>query len=182
MNEWDAHHSELTAPLRYGSTATYAIAADFMVRCSTVEDWGCGGGGLRGYLELANPRVTYRGIDGSHSVYADQQCDLTFYRPTGVEGVVLRHVLEHSYNWATILDNAIGAFTNRLCVVLFTPWVANTHVLHLEPGYDNVPVIAFAERDILDPIQASGAEMRVDTFRLDGAHFGSETVIRAKRR
>lgn len=32
----------------------------------------------------------------------------------------MRHILEHNYEWARILDNALASFTQRMAPILFT--------------------------------------------------------------
>jgi hypothetical protein len=33
----------------------------------------------------------------------------------------MRHILEHNYEWARVLDNALASFTQRMALILFTP-------------------------------------------------------------
>lgn len=169
---WDSHYSQLTEPLQYGDDASYQIAADFVRGHGLVEDWGCGGGWLRTFLD----GIPYRGIDGSTSPFADVHADLAHYLSVDADCIVLRHVLEHSLRWSEILDNAIASFRSRLCIVLFTPPVATTHVLLTEPDYEDVPVIAFALADLLARLPGT-----VEIHEIEGSHFGIETIITAVR-
>jgi hypothetical protein len=84
----------------------------------------------------------------------------------------LRHVLEHSYDWQKILDNAVASFTKRLCIVLFTPFVDQTTLLRTEPDYGEVPVFAFKPDDLLERIPSPVVLNFV----------GDETVIMSDRR
>jgi hypothetical protein len=178
MGAWDDHHLALTEPLCYGAPETYRLAAEWMNGCARVEDWGCGGGGLRNHIDGA---VVYVGVDGSGTPFADVAADLTQYRSES-DGIVLRHVLEHNYQWRLILANAIASFTGRLCVVLFTPIVGDTHVLHVEPDYGDVPVIAFSLADLLELFTAGGVRrFWPETHWFRHAHFGTETMIYAER-
>jgi hypothetical protein len=97
----------------YGETQTYKIGADLLADCKTVEDWGTGAGGFKRYRQDAI------GVDGSNTPYADVIADLTAYR-SSVEGIFMRHVIEHNYEWRTILINALASVTKRLVIVLFT--------------------------------------------------------------
>jgi hypothetical protein len=62
----------------------------------------------------------YRGVDGSLSRFSDETVDLCCYR-SNVDGVFMRHVLEHNYNWRAILRNALDSAQRRCAIVLFTP-------------------------------------------------------------
>lgn len=174
---WDHVHADLTEPLGYGEGQTYKLAADWLEGCSPIEDWGCGGG----YFSQFVPPEAYIGVDGSRTPYATVTADLVHYRST-CEGLLLRHVLEHSHEWAAILDNALASFTKRMCIVLFTPLVGRTHVLHTEPEYDNVPVIAFSIDEITEHAERSAvAYFGVSTNPTDDAHYGAETMIYLSR-
>lgn len=176
---WNPHHFELDSPLPYGDPQTYVLAAEWVRGCERVEDWGCGGGGLREHV-LGDRWWGYVGIDGSATPYADVVTELCEYVSTA-EGIVVRHVLEHNHRWRTILDNAVESFTRRLCVVVFTPLVGETHVLHTEPEYGDVPVIAFKLDDLRAPFLEREVTHDVATVLSPWAHFGSETLIYAQR-
>ena len=90
---------------------TYGIAAEFLRDCSFVEDWGCGMGWMR---TLVSPE-RYRGIDGTKTPFSDAVVDLVKYR-SKVSAVFMRHVLEHNYRWADILDNALASFKEALAI------------------------------------------------------------------
>jgi len=172
---WDSHYTGMAAPYPYGDDTTYKLAAEWVRGCGHVEDWGCGPGWLRRFCDPG----TYTGIDGSCSPFADVVADLTTWR-SSAGGVVLRHVLEHNYGWREILDGAVSSFTSRLFIAVFTPPAAQTRVMFTEPGYRNVPVIAFATADLLGPVARSGATADVAAVET-GSVYGRETVIRARR-
>jgi hypothetical protein len=67
-------------------------------------------------------RGDYRGVDGS-GPFADAIVDLCHYR-SDVDGVFLRHVLEHNPEWRSILTNALASARRRCVIVLFTPLAA----------------------------------------------------------
>jgi len=140
--KWDHWYLDLNEPYPYGSTETYRIGADFLADCETVEDWGCGKGFMRTLIDPAR----YRGIDGSETRFADEVVDLVGYR-SSVDGVFIRHVLEHDWRWAQILSNAVESAQRKLVLVLFTPMVDVTHEIawNEDPG---VPDISFALSDL----------------------------------
>src|SRR5438105_15608245 len=90
-------------PLQDGAEVTYEVAAEWL-KGLDVEDWGCG---LAWFRRYATGR--YLGIDGSESRFCDRTADLTKY-VSNTPGLLLRHVLEHNYNWPAILDNAVASF------------------------------------------------------------------------
>ena len=57
--------------------------------------------------------------------YADEICDLT-KRESSVDGIFIRHILEHNYNWQDILANAVDSFRKRLVLIMFTPFGKST--------------------------------------------------------
>lgn len=176
LGAWDTHHGTLTEPHEYGAPGIYQRAAEWMVGCAEVEDWGCGGGALRGYL---HDSTTYIGIDGSASPWATLGADLRRYR-SRVEGIVMRGVLEHNDEWEPILDNAVASFTRRLAVGIFTPTAPKTVVLRTEPDYENVPVIAFRQDQLL--ARLTDCDFHVEVI-VDQAHafYGYEWLILAAR-
>ncbi len=163
----------MKAPAPYGDDATYRLAAEWVACCETVSDWGCGKGWMRRFCGPG-----YVGIDGSLTPFADIVVDLAEYRCIS-EGVVMRHVLEHDYRWATIFDNAIASFSRRACVVLFTPLAPKTHVLQTEPEYGDVPVISFALTDLTSRIPdcVSWTAETIPT----SSFYGTETLLRLAR-
>jgi SAM-dependent methyltransferase len=178
LGAWDIHHGELNTPKLYGDETTYRMIADLARGRGTVEDWGCGGGGLSAFIE---PGQHYVGVDGSASPFATVTADLRTYR-SAADVVVLRHVLEHNYDWQLVLDNAFAS-AQRLIVVLFTPLVPETHVMFTEPDHHAVPVIAFRLEDILGHFRESDDDVITlcDTVESPGTAFNVETVIVADR-
>lgn len=143
LGKWDRWYAGLTEPQPYGDTPTYEMGAEFLAPCEMVEDWGCGKGWFRRFR-----RDGYSGVDGSWSPFADVVADLVTYR-SSVPGVFMRHVLEHNYDWAAILDNAVASFTERMVLVTFTPFSDRTHEITFAPD-PGVPDMSFRLSDLTD--------------------------------
>lgn len=118
VGKWDNWYRELgTTPsaFRYSETETYKIAAKFLADCETIEDWGVGGGGFLNHCKRAI------GVDGSNTPFAAKKyIDLCNYK-TSCEGIHLRHVLEHNYEWEKILINALKSATKKIVITFFIP-------------------------------------------------------------
>ena len=145
--KWDAWYKDVQRTendaFLYGDALTYRMAASFFADVDVVEDWGCGRGGFRNFCTSR-----YVGVDGSRTPYADKIADLADYR-TDAEGILLRHVLEHDYNWEKILANAVKSFRRKLCIVLFTDFSESTRELaHNKALGVDVPDLSFAQADI----------------------------------
>jgi hypothetical protein len=158
------------APATFGDPATYALGADFLAGCRTIEDWGCGTGGLRAYVDPAR----YRGIDGSASAFADEVADLRTYR-SRVDGVFLRHVLEHNRDWRAILAGAVASFHRRLVVVLFTPLADGDEAVEVDYCHElGVPDLSLPRAAFVSAF----APYRWWVDELDTASFyGHETIF-----
>jgi hypothetical protein len=131
-------------PAFYADSTTYLMAAAFLADVEEVEDWGCGGGGFRRFC--ISPR--YIGLDGSKTPYADKIVDLCTYRSTAA-GIMMRHILEHNYEWEKVLDAALQSFQKKFCLILFTPFVAQTKAIADNRRYGiDVPDLAFKREDI----------------------------------
>ena len=126
----------------YGNTITYPLGEDFLSGME-VEDWGCGTGGFKRLH-----RGKYLGIDGSKTPFVDKLVDLRNYK-SNVDGIFIRHVLEHNYDWEKLLDNAVNSFKKKLCIVLFTPFSDKTKVIAQNKihGVD-VPDISLNKEDL----------------------------------
>lgn len=139
--KWDPIYRDLTKEHPWGDETTYRLAAEFLEDVDVVEDWGCGGGGFRRFCE-----TKYIGIDGSDTPFADKVVDLCNYT-SSVDGILLRHVLEHNVEWEKILKNAVNSFKKKLCIILFTPFVRKTRTTIYDPAWDTV-TISFCKDDI----------------------------------
>lgn len=144
LGKWDWWYKNVkqSTSFRYGNTVTYQLAEDFLKNLS-VEDWGSGTGAFKRIH-----RGSYLGIDGSKNPFVDKVVDLRNYK-SNVEGIMMRHVLEHNIEWKKVLDNAISSFKRRFCLVLFTPFSKKTKVIaqNKKHGVD-VPDISFSKKDI----------------------------------
>jgi hypothetical protein len=131
-------------PEPWGDPLTYVKAARFLGGLAAVEDWGCGGAWFRNFLP---DTIRYKGIDADGSAEPDEIADLARYT-SHVDGILLRHVLEHNPAWEAILANALRSFTRRLVLVLSTPFADATRVLGqcIAPG---IPDLAFAKADLV---------------------------------
>ncbi len=144
LNKWNKWYENLPERAPYGDSQTYRIGAEFLKDCKTIEDWGCGKGW---FSKFVNSESTYVGIDGSHNQFVDKQVDLEKYT-SSVDGVFLRHVLEHNYNWASILENALKSFNKKMVLAIFTPWsdTVTKQIAFVESV--GVPDISFLKTDI----------------------------------
>lgn len=174
LGKWDRWYSLLGAdPEPYGDSPTYAMAAEHVAGCATVEDWGCGKGWMRHHIRPDR----YLGVDGSASPFADVIADLVTYRST-CDAIILRHVLEHEPRWADIVTNAVASASAAIAIILFTPLSSVTEQIawNDEPG---VPDIAFRPDDITALLD--GWRCTVDTFDSPRTQYGTETFIGAER-
>lgn len=149
VGKWDDWYKNMSSDspssFRYADTATYLMAAAFMADVAEVEDWGCGAGGFKRYC-----RGRYIGIDGSKTPFADKIVDLCAYT-SSVDGIVIRHVLEHNYDWEQILVNAVRSFRRKLCIVLFTPFTKGAlteEIAHNRTHGVDVPDLALPQGTI----------------------------------
>lgn len=172
IGKWNHWFAGVEDPEPFGLSITYDLAYDWLKECGSVADWGCGKGWFSQYFDVE----TYEGVDGSDSPFVTTLADLTEYRGV-TDGILLRHVLEHNYEWAKILDNAVACALERLTVILFTPLAVTTHQIAYaeDPG---VPDISFQLHDITDRLEGFMWNMtQVDT----ATQYGRETVITAER-
>lgn len=114
MGAWKYEHR--TDDVRYGGDLTYRKASQFLDGCGpVVEDWGCGGA----YAKRFFVKSGYVGLDGSPG-RCDRVADLREYR-SSADGILIRHILEHNYDWPLIVKNAAESFRKRLAIIFFIP-------------------------------------------------------------
>jgi hypothetical protein len=133
---------------KYGDTITYSLGYNYLESCDKIEDWGCGTGGFKRLFNSCDLNK-YIGIDGSKTPFSDIKVDLSDY-VSNVDGIFMRHVLEHNYEWKKILENACKSFNKQMCLVLFTPFSRETKEIahNLNHGVD-VPDISFDKNDLI---------------------------------
>lgn len=172
VGKWDRWYAMLgSEPEPYCDTETYRIGAEWLAGLR-VADWGCGKGWMRRFV----PPELYYAVDGSKTPFADEYADLATYRRQS-EGVFMRHVLEHDWRWELILDNALAAFTRRMCLVLFTPPSEGaTFDMEWEPD-PGVPNLSFAPADIEKRLGHVTWTKRT----AGGAKYGPETLYMIER-
>ena len=174
LNRWAPWYDAATEQRPYvvdEDDTTYRAAADWLAGLA-VQDWGCG----YGWFGLMHTGP-YVGIDGTRSRWCETVADLAEYR-SSTPGLMLRHVLEHEPRWARVLDNAVASFTERMCLVLFTPLGDRTTVLAEDVGGLGVPDISFRLGDITDRL--AGCRWSVETVPTATA-YGVETVLRVEK-
>lgn len=142
VGKWRRYYRDLDEIRLYGGSTTYELAAEFLADMNEVEDWGCGGGGFRKFCKTA-----YIGVDGTKNKFVDTVADLATYK-SSVDGIMLRHVLEHNSEWAKVLDNALDSFRRKLCIVLFTPFAEETKEIKYHKKFDAVD-ISFRKQDLI---------------------------------
>lgn len=152
-------------------TETYETPVRWLLEtCDSIEDWGCGMAWARKYAESR-----YKGVDGSPAAacYADEICDLRDYHST-VDGVFMRHILEHNWDWQVILRNVMNSFTKRMALVLFTPFAEFTHPLDPLGLID----LSFCPEDITSFFD--GCSYRIETLETD-TQYGVEHIFYVER-
>jgi hypothetical protein len=77
----------------------------------------------------------------------------------------MRHVLEHNYDWKLILENACNSFTQKMCLVLFTPFSDETKEIadNLNHGVD-VPDLSFDKNELIAIFNQHGIHYEVITL------------------
>jgi hypothetical protein len=172
VGKWDSWYTDLPQVREgdlYGDATSYLLAAAFLADVELVEDWGCGKGGFRRFCLTET-----RGIDGSVTPYADSIADLCTYR-SSAPGILIRHVLEHNYDWQKILFGAVNSFRDKLCLILFTPFADSTHeLIHNRPSRIAVPDISFSRLDI--EVHFSGLSWKLISLDRPNAIYGCEHI------
>lgn len=181
---WYAGLPADAAPRPYGASETYQMGADWLKGCTTVQDWGCGFGWARQFYRPDQ----YLGVDGTASPFADVVVDLAGLRPVDrtnllpmPEGIFMRGVIEHDYNWATILGNAYRWFERRMCLVLFTPIALHGPVELDFVNEIGVPDLSFSMRNITGPLHARKIDYLVQTVVSPDTGYDVETIFFMER-
>lgn len=122
---------------RYGTDHTYIKAAEWFAEVGgLVADWG---GGRGHFLQHLPVNCAYKLIDGTFQEIPELRlcdiyeiADLKTYRGKS-KNILLRHVLEMTYDWREVLENAVECFEKRMVVITFTPPknITYVHTHHL---------------------------------------------------
>ncbi len=161
-----------TQPIFSGTT--YEPGLNWLLEtCESIEDWGCGMAWARRYV----PQGRYKGIDGSPAAgpFADVICDLRDH-VTSVDGIFMRHVLEHNRDWDVILANAMRSFRKRFVLVTFTPFAEVTHPL------DTVGTLidlSFRKTDLTDHF--AGCSWREEHYDMPDSQYGINDMFLVER-
>jgi len=151
INKWDQWYKNLPVnpdSFNYGETETYQMASNFLEDCETIEDWGCGAGGFLRYCEKAV------GVDGSDTHFAKKKfIDLSNYI-CEVDGINIRHVFEHNYNWDKILNNVMKSAKKKIAITLFIPLGSETkEISHNKQHGVDVPDMLISEKEFLSIVK-----------------------------
>jgi hypothetical protein len=141
-----------TPAFPYGDETTYKKAMAFLDGPWIIEDWGCGTAWAKKFVM----RGRYIGIDGSWSMHCDMIADLRTYKSGSAGGILMRHILEHNFDWKQVLENALASFQKKFVLILFTPFTDTTKVIAMNKvggaSEATVPDLAFCKQDLLDLI------------------------------
>lgn len=161
-------YKDVKQPFQYGpgDDHSYKLAGLYLSGKGLVEDWGCGTTWARRYIG-----APYRGIDAAPTPWADVVTDLTQYNNGGVPKILMRHVLEHNWEWRAVLQNMLNSFTDRAMLLLhLRPGAKDTNMyqtarssfgaLHEEDYY--MPGLSLAESDLESIISARAADRGLD--------------------
>jgi len=172
LGKWKRNYDGLEEIKTYADETTYRLAAEFLADIETVEDWGCGSGGFRLFC-----KTEYVGVDGTENPFVDKVVDLATYTTT-VDGILLRHVLEHNTGWEKVLENALQSFGKKLCIVVFTPFAEETKEIKYYRKMDVVD-ISFSRDDLTGRFK--GLEWTSDEDLKTDSQYGVEHIFYIRR-
>ena len=135
IDRWNIIYQRRQNVFKYGDDVTYKLGMDFLSDCKTVEDWGCGST----YSKKFCKSESYIGIDGSYNVNADKQADLATYE-SAPDGIFMRHVLEHNYDWRPIIANAMKSFKRKMALIIFTPFSERERLIYVNQR--GIPIVS----------------------------------------
>lgn len=147
---WNKAYSGMKNRFPYGDSDTYKLGSDWLSDCDVVEDWGCGGGW---FSKVHGGTVV--SVDGSESLFADKIENLTEY-VNPVQGVFMRHVLEHNYDWEKILDNLLESFQHRAFICLFTPFAPEYITIEITVNtgaFAGIPDLALGYKSFYEKVE-----------------------------
>ena len=162
-----------TPQFPYGEDTTYRKAMEFLDGPWIIEDWGCGTAYARNFVKKGR----YIGVDGSWSMHCDQVADLRIHR-SRPNAILMRHILEHNWDWKQILQNALDSFQDRFCLVMFTPFSEETKKIGDNFG-GAVPDLSFKKEDLLALM--AGFDIREESVP-SGTQYGTEHIFYVTRK
>jgi hypothetical protein len=161
--KWNYEHVDQFA---YGDETSYRKGMAFLDGHGAIEDWGCG----TAWAKRFATQSAYIGLDSSKSRFVDKVVDLRTYT-SNADCIFMRHVLEHTPDWKTILTNAVGSFRRRMALVIFTPFGDETRQIAMWSG---IPDISFREEDLTDCFR----DLRFSAESLlTGTQYGMERIF-----
>lgn len=160
LGKWNDFYADVTEPFPYGDVTSYKKAIDFLEDgCEIIQDWGCGAA----FAGTLVKKAQYVGIDGSWSRMAHVIVDLREFR-CEVDGILMRHILEHNDDWRKVLENALASFRKKFVLIMFTPFVETTKQIAMNSI--GVPDISFRKEDLTDllkPFRFTEESLKTDT-------------------
>jgi len=178
MDKWNSCYKNLETKEEYnfyGEVITYKLGYAFLRDCEKIEDWGCGAGGFKRFFEAVDLHK-YVGIDGSITPFSNIKADLVEYT-SETEGLFMRHIIEHNYEWDKVLNNALRSFTKKMCFILFTPFSETTEeIAHNRSIGVDVPDLSFSKSDLIQMFEQYNIKYRLETLRT-GTQYGVEHVF-----
>jgi hypothetical protein len=140
VHKWDYWQWGSPIMKQFPNIRSMDLGKKFLADCKRVEDWGCGDGFFKVY------RSDVIGVDGSNTPGADKKyIDLVNY-VSDCDGIFIRHVLEHNYEWKSILKNAINSARFKVCVVMFIPFSFGGTIQN-NPDPIGVPNLSISEQE-----------------------------------
>ena len=173
-NHWFTN-TTLDKPGPIGDSITYELGYNFLKDCNEIQDWGCGFGGLTRLIKDED-NIKYIGVDGSNTPFATIKADLLDFK-SNTEGIFIRHVLEHNYDWKILLDNACKSFTKKMCLILFIDFSNETRELrhNRNLGID-VPDLSISKSDLLQILEKNDVKYRLETHNTR-TQYGKEHIF-----
>lgn len=172
-NKWNSYYEKLPdnpSAFLYGETVTYKKAADFLITCKVVEDWGCGGGG---FLRFRTDAI---GVDGSDTKFATKKfIDLKTYT-TECDGIHLRHVLEHNYSWKDILRNALSSAKEKVVITFFIPVQDIPETVEVTYNPIGVPDLKISKKEFYDVLKEFKPTEIVKESFVTGTQYNNEEI------
>ena len=171
IGHWDSYYKDWPKGQigLYGQGTLCLLGYEWMKDCSLIEDWGCG----RGYFQwLCKPGQCVN-LDCSCTPWADKQVDLVEYT-SSVPGIMMRSVLEHNDEWETILRNALASFTERMALVIATPFGDRQIDVLVHP---EAPFYSFSMSQITSVIDSCQAKWHFHDVPITDGMFPYEHIF-----